>query len=251
MSFIDSLGSIAKKVGGFLGGNSLGSTLAKSALLGLALNKLQKNVNKSNEQQDQGTRIQVNPDTSFNIPVIYGQAYTKGTVTDAYLSTDKKTMWFCITLCEKTGSLINGDPSVISFNEVYWNGLRLDFKPDGYTVDIAYDDDGNSTNKFSGLIEIYPFNNGSTSPTTFTTESTGNNQAATALFPNWDSNKSMSGLVFCLVKMTYNSKQKVTSLGEFQFKLTNSMKLPGDVLYDYMTNTRYGAGIPVEEINVQ
>jgi len=28
------------------------------------------------------------------------------------------------------------------------------------------------------------------------------------------------------------------------------MDQPGDVLYDYMTNTRYGAGIPVEDIDV-
>jgi hypothetical protein len=30
--------------------------------------------------------------------------------------------------------------------------------------------------------------------------------------------------------------------------MKNTMTLPGDVLYDYMTNTRYGAGIPEAEI---
>lgn len=251
MSFIDSIGSIAKTVGGFLGGNSLGSTLARSALIGFALNKLQKNVNSQNEQQDQGTRVQVNPDTSYSIPVIYGQAYTKGSITDAHLSSDNKTMWFCITLAEKTGTLIDGTDSTINFNEIYWNGLRLDFQTDGYTVDIAYDDEGTSTDKFSGLIQVYPFNNGSTSPTGFTTETASNSSNAYDLFPSWDSNKQMSNLVFCLVKLTYNSKQKVTNLGQFQFKITNSMSAPGDVLNDYMQNTRYGAGITSAEINIQ
>lgn len=251
MSFIDSLGSIAKKVGGFLGGDSLGASLAKSALIGFALNKMQKNINASNEQQDQGTRVQVNPDTSFSIPVIYGQAYTEGTVTDAHLSTDNKTMWFCITLSEKTGTLIDGSDSVINFNEVYWNGLRLDFQTDGVTVDLAYDDEGTSTDKFSGLIQVYPFNNGSANPTGFTTESASNSTSANSLFPGWDSNKEMSDLVFCIIKMTYNSKQKVTNLGNFRFKLTNTMSAPGDVLNDYMQNTRYGAGISAAEINIQ
>jgi hypothetical protein len=34
-----------------------------------------------------------------------------------------------------------------------------------------------------------------------------------------------------------------------RFKIQNSMTLPGDCIYDYMTNTRYGAGIDPAEIN--
>jgi hypothetical protein len=29
------------------------------------------------------------------------------------------------------------------------------------------------------------------------------------------------------------------------------MTLPGDCVFDYMTNTRYGAGIPKEEIDLR
>ena len=253
MSFIDTLGSIVKGVGGFLQSNTLGSQLAKTALYGFALNKVLKSIQKSQDNQalkDQGTTVSVNPDVKNPIPVVYGDAYTSGILTDAYLANNNTTMWFCLTLSEMTGNLINGTPSAISFKEVYYNGLRLDFKTDGYTVDLAYDDSGNSTNTYSGLISIYPFVNGSTNPVNFTSESTGNSSSAYSLFPTWSSTDTMNGLVFAIVKINYSAKNKISSVGDFKFKLSNTMKQPGDVLYDYITNTRYGAGIPAAEINV-
>jgi hypothetical protein len=249
MSFIDNIVGFGKKALGFLGGNSIGSSLARTALLGLALNKVSKSIQKASEREDPGSRVQLNPDTTNQIPVVYGDAYIAGSVTDAYLSSDNLTMWFCITLCEKTGALINGTDSVISFEEAYWNGLRLKFQSNGYTVDKAYDEFGNSTDAYNGLIEIYPFNDGSQFPTGFTSETSSNSSNAYDLFPGWDSNKSMSELVFVLVKMKYNSEKRVTNLGNFQFKISNTMRQPGDCLYDYATNTRYGAGIPQAEIN--
>jgi hypothetical protein len=252
MSFIDTLGSIVKGVGGFLSSNSLGSSLAKTALLGFALNKVNKSIqNAQDEAAIEPQPFTLNPDTTNSVPVLYGDAYAKGMITDAYLTSNNKTMWFCITLCEKTGNLIGGTPSVISFKEVYYNGFRLDFATNGYTVDKAYDQDGNSTDDFSGLLEVYPFNNGSASPTGFTTESASNSTAANSLFPSWGANHDMNGLVFALVKVTYSPKQNVNGAGTWEFRLSNTMKQPGDVLNDYMTNTRYGAGIPSGEIYSQ
>lgn len=248
MSFIDTLGSIVKGVGGFLSSNNMGSTLAKTALIGYALNRVNKSIQNAQNTTIDPQPITLDPDTTNSVPVLYGTAYAKGMITDAYLESNNINMWFCITLCEKTGNLINGTPSVISFNEVYYNGFRLDFASDGVTVDKAYDQDGNSTDQFSGLLKVYPFNNGSASPTTFTTEGAGNSSSADSLFPTWTSNHDMSGLVFALVKVTYSPKQNINGVGTWEFKLSNTMKQPGDCLYDYMTNTRYGAGIPSGEI---
>jgi hypothetical protein len=249
MSFIDGLGSIVKGVGGFLASNSIGSSLAKTAILGYALNKVSKSINnQANENKLDPTPITLNPDTTNSVPVLYGTAYVKGMITDAYLTSDNKTMWYCITLCEKTGNLINGNPSEISFQEVYFNGLRLDFKADGYTVDLAYDEEGNSTDDFSGLIQIYPFSGSSTDPVGFSTEPTRNTTNAYTLFPEWNTNDNMSDLVFALIKTTYNPEKNINSLGNWEFKLSNTMSQPGDVLFDYMTNTRYGAGINEQEI---
>jgi hypothetical protein len=58
----------------------------------------------------------------------------------------------------------------------------------------------------------------------------------------------MSDLVFAVVQITYSRENGITALPNMRFHLRNSMTLPGDCMLDYMTNTRYGAGIPAEEI---
>jgi hypothetical protein len=60
----------------------------------------------------------------------------------------------------------------------------------------------------------------------------------------------MNELVFCLVKVTYNKENAITGLGNLEFKIRNTMTEAGDVINDYLTNSRYGAGIAVEGINV-
>jgi len=159
-------------------------------------------------------------------------------------------MWYCITISEKTGTFIDGTDSTFSFKEVYYEGLRLTFKDDGYTVDLAIDDDGNTCDTYSGLMEIYPFSIDSDEPTGFTTESAQNNLAAYDLMPHWDIYDTMSELNFVIVKVKYNADAEITSLENLQFKVENSMKNVGDVMYDYSTNTRYGAGIPEDDLEI-
>jgi hypothetical protein len=158
-------------------------------------------------------------------------------------------MWYCITLCEKTGPLIDETPSVTSFKELYWNGNRVEFGADGVTVSGMVSEDKVAVNNFNGKVRVYPFNNGSTSATKFVGPGTGNTTPAYSIFPNWTSAHTMDELVFCLVRIDYDGANGVTGLGDLKFRLSNTMKQPGDVLYDYMTNTRYGAGIPAQEMN--
>lgn len=251
MSFIDSIVSFGKKAAGFLGGDSIGGSLARTAILGYALNRVVNSANKANEQPDPGTEVTVDPDTEYKVPVLYGTGYVKGKLTDAYLAGDNTTLWVCYTLCEQTGPLINGVSSQIAFQEMYIDNFRIGFQSDGITVENIWDDDGNTSTVWNGLIEVYPFSGGSTSPAQFATETASNISNAYDLMPNWSSTDTMNDLVFCLVKYKYNKKQKLTTIGrDVRFKLSNTCTKPGDVLYDYMTNTRYGAGIPVAEIDV-
>jgi hypothetical protein len=60
----------------------------------------------------------------------------------------------------------------------------------------------------------------------------------------------MTNLCFALIRIDYNREKNVTGLGDIKFVIENSMTKPGDCLYDYMTNTRYGAGISAEEIYI-
>jgi hypothetical protein len=67
--------------------------------------------------------------------------------------------------------------------------------------------------------------------------------------PNWTTAHTADNLVFAVVKVVYNKDKNVTGLGDLKFRVTNPMNNPGDVIYDYMTNTRYGAGILPADIN--
>jgi hypothetical protein len=84
------------------------------------------NPNKGNNSaNNQGGRIQVAPATNNKIPVIYGNAYVNGMITDARLITleqkvnDK--MFYCLVLGETT----NTAGSTYGLESVYWNDLRL------------------------------------------------------------------------------------------------------------------------------
>jgi len=253
MSFLNSIKSFGKSALGFLGGDSIGGTLARTALLGYALNRVLKSANKGRDElQDQGTQVVIDPDTNHSVPVLYGSAFVPGKVIDAHLETGNKNLWLAVVFCEKTGNLIDGSSSTITFEEAYIDNFRLGFDTDGVTVKNIYDDDENAGDVWNGLIKVYPFNNGSTSPTTFSSESTGNTSNAYDIFPNWTSTKTLDGLAFALIRFTYNKKQKLTTVGkDIKFKLSNNMTQPGDVLNDYLQNTRYGAGVPSAEIDIQ
>ena len=257
MSFLDDIGSSLKDAGTWLGSSGLGPQLAKTALLGFTLNSLSKSVNKENSkpnaanstQPDRKTREQLSPDTSHSIPVVYGSAFIKGIITDAVLSEDKKTMWYCVTICEATGVKISDNQlSQTTFEEIWWNNGKVAFESDGITVKNTVDDDGNTNSDVAGLAKFYLYSRGSNSQT-FLPNISGSPIAATDIFPGWTTNHLMGDLVFAIVKVEYNKERRVTSLGDLSFKVKNTMTLPGDVMYDYMTNTRYGAGINPGEIN--
>lgn len=256
MSFLDTIVDWGSNLLKSVTGSGVVGGIAKSAALGYALKKVTDSINKDNQKADTvqsakpdpGVRLQVSPDTDHSIPVVYGQAYIGGIITDAVLTNGNQTMWYCITLCEKTGNKINGSPSVISFTELYWDELKVNFQSDGVTVSHFSDYLGNTDTNPNGLIKIYPFNSGSTGPTKFNAQALGNSQNAYDLFPNWTSNHTMDNLVFALVRVDYNKEKNTTGLGTLKFRLNNSMNQAGDCLYDYMTNTRYGAGIDPTEI---
>lgn len=250
MSFLDDLISVGSGAIKWLGGNSIGSSLAKAALTGFALNQITKSINRENTtgQTDQGTRLQVNPNTENKIPVIYGRAVTGGILTDAQLVNSNQTMYYCLALSEKTGTKFSdSQPSSYIFRDVYWNDERVTFKSDGYTVDYTVDNTGAVNNKVSGLIRIYFYAGNSETPQTIPAYSNSTPNAYTVM-PGWTTNHMMEDLVFAIVSMDYNREKDVTSLGKLDFVIENSMTLPGDCLYDMMTNTRYGAGIDSTEI---
>jgi hypothetical protein len=274
MSWFD---SVVSGVGSlFSGDNSIGGTLVSTVVTGYALNKVSKSLEKAQSEVKSGASspsVTTTTDAAGNkrtvvatdfgqlltfpanqdnkVPVLYGTAYVPGVVTDAVMSATRQEMTYVVTICETTGqtNLGQGTQSHITFDEVLWNNNRIVFKADGITAESTVDNGGNVDTNVDGLIKVYCYNNGShysTSPAGYTAAQS----VAYDIVPNWTPFYTMDGLVFVVVKVTYNKTKGVTGIPNMSFKLTNTMNKPGDCIYDYMTNTRYGAGIPAEDIYV-
>lgn len=250
MGFLDSLIDIGSSAWGWLKGNSMASGIAKTAAIGFALNQLSKSMQSDATKNTQGTTISVNPSTTNSIPVIYGNTITQGMLIDAAMTNNNQTMWYCYAICEKTGILMStGQDSVISISNVYWDDLEVVMQSNGHTVAKLVDTYGNQSTDINGLVDIYLYNNGSESACKLGLNSNYYSNPAYTLFPNWTTNHKMSNLIFAIVKITYNAEKNITSIGDLKFKVSNTLTKPGDVLYDYMKNSMYGAGLTDSELN--
>lgn len=257
MSFLDTLSDIGSTVVSGFTGSGILPTLARTAALGFVLNQVNNSVKadsaktdtSQSQQTDTETRVQQSPDTTHSIPVVYGSAFLGGIVTDAVLTNSNQTMYFCMTICEKTGTLLSTNAaSQFIFDEIYWDGAKVTFQADGITVASLTDDEGNTSTDYAGLIKIYCYAGSSATPVVPTGYSNGSLTAANGIMPNWSSNHTMNDLIFAIVRVDYQAEKDLRGLGTLGFKIRNSMTQPGDCMYDYMTNTRYGAGITPSEI---
>ena len=249
MSWWDDLVDLGSSALDWFTGNSIGANLARTAVTGLALNQVTNAINREQANTtttavDKGVRVQVNPDPNTKIPVVYGRTALGGIVTDAVMSDQKTQMFYCLTLCEKTGrlNLGQGADSEITLLRVWRDNQALTFNENG-VVQSSIDETGVENTDIQGLIQFWFYNNGSL-------VSQNTDTPAWQVFPTWNSNNKMTNLVFVIVRVDYNRDKNVTGLGDLTFEIKNSMTLPGDCLYDYMTNTRYGAGIPRAEISL-
>lgn len=253
MSFLSGILNYGKTAVKFLSKNSWASTLAKTALLGYAVNRLSRNALKDNDAGtnniDEGVRLQIAPSAESKIPVLYGRAYFGGNISDAAMTNNNKTMWYCLVLSEKTGAAYStGIASDYTFNNIYWNDQRIVFANDGITADYTVDRNGTIDRSISGLVKVYCYKGGRVNgviPVGYA----GTVPNAETIFPNWTSGThAMEDLIFALVRVDYNRERNVTGIADMLFDITNSVKYPGDVIYDYLTNTRYGCGIAAGDI---
>jgi len=68
--------------------------------------------------------------------------------------------------------------------------------------------------------------------------------------PHWGANHTANALVFAVLQIDYDAENGLTGLPQMTFKMNNTLNNPGDVLYDYLTSTRYGAKLSNAEIDV-
>ena len=254
------------------------SAIASSAISSFLTQKINKSIKKSNapsqssytsaspstaastdpqeqtiETIERQVKVEMKADTNASIPVVYGEAWVKPLLVDAALSANGCSMYYAVALCETTGVDLNGDPSVITIEEILWNNKKLTFYSDGNIVAAAWEGIGASAKddlSVSGNVRIYCYNNGSESPCNVRPQGLAvNHGAAYTEMRNWDATKQMTNLVCAIIRVDYDAEQEVKGIENLDFKVRNTMKKPGDVLFDYMTNTVYGGGIPTAEID--
>ena len=198
-----------------------------------------------------GSRLQIAPAGDNKIPVIYGSAYTGGTMIDVSITSDYQTLYYCLALCEVTNTESGGAPDTISFGNAYWGGKRVVFDGTGYVVASLLDEStGLYDYSVAGKLEFYFYRNGSTNPTNSSFFAYGPQvMGNTSLTYQWNSTKLMSNCAFVIVKIRYSASANLTGIQQTKFQVTNSRTAPGDCFSDYMFSTRYGAAIPAANIN--
>ena len=66
----------------------------------------------------------------------------------------------------------------------------------------------------------------------------------------WTANNLMSNTVFAIVKVQYDQNHSIQNIGNIKAEIKNTLTSPGSVIKDYLTNSRYGGGVPLANINV-
>ena len=195
-----------------------------------------------------GTNLQVAPDTNNKLPVVYGDCYIGGAVTDVSITSNNQQLFYVLSLCEVTGNQTN--PDNIQFGKVFYGGKLCIFDSvNPYIVTGLQDvSTGTIDTSINGYINIYLYNNGSNNPVNSTKTAIQIMQSS-GLTYTWDTSKTMTNAVFAIVQLTYNANAGVTSIQQTQFEIKNPRNSAGDVFYDYLTNTTYGAAIPAAQID--
>ena len=202
------------------------------------------------EQRDPGNRTQIPPATSNKLPVVYGDSWIGGTVIDLSITNNDQTLYYVIALSEVTNTNPGQTADVITFGDVYFGGKKCVFDATNqYQVNALLDEStGESETNVQGKINIYLYSNGWNTPA-------NSDQTAIEIMQNndlvykWDNTKLMTNCAFAILVLTYSVTANIRGLAPTRFQVHNSRYKPGDCFLDFLTNTRYGAAIPLAQID--
>jgi len=106
----------------------------------------------SNGQQlTTGTNLQIQPATNNKLPIVYGNCYIGGTITDLSITSDNQNLYYVLSLCEVTG---NGSDS-IAYGNIYYGGKLCLFSGLTYTdSSVSIATISGNTITYSGTLSI-------------------------------------------------------------------------------------------------
>lgn len=216
----------------------------------------------SSTAQITGSRIQLRPSTDNKVGVVYGEAFVSGALVDAKISIDQKQMWYVYAIAEvtDTGVISIGNLTSTTETYVYWGDKTCIFDTTDRSKVVKFvNSDGEEDTSVDGYLNMYFFRNGS-----YTGINTGSlsaidilSDSAIAADQRWNSSRytysghapTMANTMFAIVKLTYNQDASIVGEEQLQMRLQNSLTKPGDVIYDYLSNERYGGGIPYTQLD--
>ena len=191
---------------------------------------------KQQNMKDPGVKVQLPPSTDNRVPVFYGRNFTGGIIVDAEIKNQNNTMVYCMVIGEKT------DSGTYTINDIYRDDTKLNFFSGSANVSSATDPNATNTSTIANKIRcrVYAGNAQSSVNQIFPTSG---KVAAQTLMSTITAQTSYEDLVYGIVEMDYDAENGLQQLGAITFDISNSLNEPSNVLLDYCTNTRYGAGI--------
>ena len=224
-------------------------TIIKSVITGFAISKAVSWLAPKPElpeftQEAEAQGVLINKQSNnANIPVIYGTRKVGGTRVFLETSgTDNQYLYGAIVLAE--GEINNITSIIVDDSEVTFSGSIAD------GTEITSND-----SKYGTTITIQPF---------FGTDGQSASSLLTTL-TNWTSNHKLSGLAYIAFRITWDADKylgipniqavvqgrKVVSYNASSVAQTAAFSTnPAWCLLDYLTNTRYGKGIDITDIDI-
>ena len=245
-------------IAGFFGGGALASLIVGLALSYIVGKVFAPEKEEREEPADQGVKQRIPTDPRNKLPIVYGTKSVAGQITYASISGNNQKMAFIIALAEGP---------VTSINTVKWEDKTLSFSGNINTglrsVSNASPDAGGSDDFLnSGRFKVRVFPTGGRCPEMEGFDSDWNSSGSSRTMPN-------TAYAYC--ELTYDQEKRVTSLSNrLQFTITGrtvkpltstttatsyaaaseaTSSNPAEILVDYLTNTRYGAGVPLNAID--
>ena len=211
--------------------------------------------------QDSGTRQQVPPSNTNAIPIVYGDAYLGGTFVDAVLSQNQKAMYYVMAV----SSISPNGQFTFDRTDMYYGDRKITFDETDRAKVISLTDEANNVDtKINGYLWIGLYTSTEAGVITSTNWSAPSvimgPTTPFSFYPidpslQWPaSGRQMNGTAFAIVTLIYSQDAGTTSLSPITFKVKQSLNgtgvaKPGDVWYDYITNSKYGGAVDADFVD--